>query len=81
MICQNELKGKNVSNQRAYSRPLLSVTIAPDLVPSVLRKIFWLEMVKNVIRVGGASKQNALFSENMPPQKSTQAHNALNSSW
>ena len=29
-------------------------------------KNFSVEMVKNDIRLGGASKQNALFSENMP---------------
>ena len=51
---------------RAFSRPLLGVTIAPSLVPCVLRKIFSLEMVKNDTCLGGTSKQNALFSENAP---------------
>ena len=51
---------------RAYSRPLLGATIAPNLVPWVLRKIFSLEMGKNDIYLGGASKQNTLSSENLP---------------
>ena len=51
---------------RAYSRPLLGATIAPNLVPWVLKKIFSFEMVKNDIHLDGASKQNALISKNMP---------------
>ena len=51
---------------RAYSRPLLGATIAPNLVPWVLEKIFSLEMVKNDICLGDESKQNTLFSENVP---------------
>ena len=51
---------------RASSRPLLSATIAPNLVPWVLEKIFSLEMTKNYICLGGASKQNSIFSENVP---------------
>ena len=43
----------------SYSRPLL-------LVPWVFEKIFSFEMVKNDICLGGASKQIALSSENMP---------------
>ena len=31
----------------AYSRPLLSVTVVPDLVSWVFKKIFSLEMVEN----------------------------------
>ena len=49
------------NNVRAYSRHLLGVTITANQVPLVLKKIFLLEMVKNGICLGGASKQNALF--------------------
>ena len=55
-------KGKLKS---AFSRTLLGATIACNLVAWVLKKIS-LEMVKNDISLGGASKQNALFSENVP---------------
>ena len=61
--------GIYISNQdtyRAYSGPLLGTTIAPNLVPWVLKKIFSLEMVKNDICLEAANKQNALFSESMP---------------
>ena len=50
---------------RAYSRPLLGVTITPNLVLRVLKKIFLLEMVKGDICLKGASKQNTLFSKNV----------------
>ena len=50
----------------AYSRPLLSATIAPNLKPWVLKKIFSLEMIKNDICLGGASKQNAFFHKMCP---------------
>ena len=46
---------------RANSKPLLGATFAPSLPPCVLEKIFSLEMVKNDLCLGGASKQNALF--------------------
>ena len=48
------------------SKPLLGATIAPNLVPWVLNKIFPLEMVKNDICLGGVRKQNAFFSKNVP---------------
>ena len=51
---------------RAYSRPLLGVTITPNLVPYTLKQIFSLEAVKNVNCLEGASKQNAIFSKNVP---------------
>ena len=51
---------------RAYSRPLLGVTIIPNLVPWVLKKIFSLEMCRNDIYLWGGRKQNALFLENSP---------------
>ena len=51
---------------RAYSRTLLGATFAPTLAPRVSEKILWLEMVKNDFCLGGASKQNGLFSENAP---------------
>ena len=51
---------------RAYSRPLLGVPFAPNLAARVLEKIFSLEMVKNYFCLGGAGKQNAFFSENLP---------------
>ena len=41
----------------------LGATIALNLVPLVLKKIFLLEIVKNGICLGGASKKNALFSK------------------
>ena len=50
---------------RAYSTHLLGATIAPNLVSWVLKKIFSLDMVKNDICLGGASKQNAYFPENV----------------
>ena len=52
----------------ASSRPLLSATIAPNLVPWVLEKIFSLEMTKNYICLGGASKQIPFFQK-MCPEK------------
>ena len=45
---------KKYNQDRAYSRPLLSTTITPNLVPWVLKKIFSLEMDKNDIYLGGA---------------------------
>ena len=42
-------------------------------MPGVLKKIFSLEMVENDFCLGGASKQNALFSENVP-QKDVPMH-------
>ena len=60
---------------RAYSGLLLGTIIAPILVPWFLKKIFSSEMVKNDSCLGGASKQNAFFSENMPQKKHTYASN------
>ena len=37
--------------------------------PGYQKKLFSLEMVENDICLGGVSKQNALFSENMPYKK------------
>ena len=51
---------------RTYSRHLLGVTIAPNLVPWVLKELFSLEIVKNDICLASVRKQNALFSENVP---------------
>ena len=45
-----------VEEVRAYSRPLLGVTIVPNLVPWVLNEVFSSEMVKNDICLEGASK-------------------------
>ena len=62
----------NVDNQRCFNVDvfagiaLLGATIAPNLMPWVLRKIFSLEMVKNGNCLESRSKQNALFSENVP---------------
>ena len=50
----------------AYSIPLLGATGAPNLAPWVLEKIFLLEMVIDKFCLVGESKQNALFSENVP---------------
>ena len=51
---------------RANSGPFLGATLAPNLAPWVLKKIFSLEIVKNDFYLGGASKQNAFFSKNVP---------------
>ena len=45
----------------AFYRPLLGVTIAPNLVPWVLKRTFLLGMGKNDIYLGDASKQNVLL--------------------
>ena len=47
---------------------LVQLSIAPNLVPWFLKKIFLLEMVKNDICLVGASKQNALFSKKCAPK-------------
>ena len=47
---------KEPKDTRAYSRPLLGATVAPNLVPRVFSKIFSLEMVKNNICLEGANK-------------------------
>ena len=52
---------------RIYSKPLLGATITPNLVPWVSRKIFSLEILSDIC-LGRASKQNNLFSENVPPK-------------
>ena len=49
-----------------YSRPLLGATIASNLVPWDLKKIFPSDMDKNDIYLGTSTKQNASFSENLP---------------
>ena len=58
----------------AYSRPLLGVTITPNLVPWVLRKIFSLKMIEYDISLGSASNQNAFFKK-CAPKKHTHAPN------
>ena len=58
----------------AYSRPLLGVTITPNLVPWVLRKIFSLKMIEYDISLGSASNQNAFFKK-CAPKKRTHAPN------
>ena len=60
---------------RAYSGPLLGATNVPSLAPRVLKKIFLLEMVKNDICLGCASKQNAFFQK-ICPKKRTLVLNA-----
>ena len=55
---------------RTYSKPLLGGTIAPNLVPGVLKKIFSLEMVKNRICLGRGVQANKMpFFQNMCPKK------------
>ena len=56
---------------RPYSRRLLGGTIARNLLPWVLKKIFLLEVVKNGICLGSASKYP--FFEKMCPEKCTHA--------
>ena len=41
-------------------------TIAPDLVPWVLKKIFSIKKIKNDICSGGASKQMPFFQKVCP---------------
>ena len=41
------------TNFRVYSRPFLGETIAPNLMPQILKKIFLLEIVRNDICLGG----------------------------
>ena len=53
---------------RAYSRCLLDVTITPNLLPCVLKRIFLLERVKNGVCLGSASKQITLFFEKCAPK-------------
>ena len=73
-----EMCDKNISNKnRAYSGPSLGATIAPNLVPWVLKKIFSLEMGKNNIYLGGAREQNAFFQK-FCPKKRTHAANFYN---
>ena len=50
------------NNIRTYFRPLLGATFAPNLASWK----FSLEIVKNDFCLRGESKQNALFSENVP---------------
>ena len=65
-MTKNSNKKTNQTNKNwAYSRLLLGETIAPNLVPSDLKKTFSFEMVKNDIYLGGTSKQNALSSESV----------------
>ena len=66
IIIQHDRNKRGGGGVRAYSRPLLGVTIAPNLVTWVLKKIFSLEMCRNDIYLWGGSKQNALFLENLP---------------
>ena len=56
---------------RVYSRPLLGATRAPNLLPWVFKKVFSLEMIKNGICLGGASKQNAFFSKMVSQKRYT----------
>ena len=46
---------------RVCSRPLFGTTMALNLVPWVLEKMFSLEMVKNDISLAGPGKLNAIF--------------------
>ena len=56
---------------RTYFITLLGVIIASNLVPSVLQKIFLLEIDENDICLGGTSKQIPFFQKKMcpPPKK------------
>ena len=72
--CVNIEMWDSMYTYRAYSRHLLGATIAPNLVPWVLKKILSLEMGKNDIYLGGASKQNALLQK-IYPKKCTHAPN------
>ena len=51
----------------AYSKPLLVVTIAYNLVSWVLKKIFSLKMVKYLACFGGLSKRGSFFLKKFPP--------------
>ena len=56
---------------------LLGASITPNLMPSVLKEMFLLEMVKNDICLGGASKQDTFYLK-MCPKKPTNASNVSN---
>ena len=56
-----------VSLDRAYSRPFGCHYRTQSSALSFEKNIF-SKIVKNNICLGGASKQNALFSENVPPK-------------
>ena len=63
---------------RAYSRPLLSATIVPSLVPRVLKKTFSLEMGNNYtcLGEGGGVQANKMpFFQKMCTKKRTHALN------
>ena len=55
----------------AYSRPLLGVTIPPNLVFWVLRKIFSLEIVKKWHLFRGCKQTKCPFSEEVPPKNAS----------
>ena len=63
----SSLNGSVLATQNApytaYSKTLLGVTIAHNVAPWVLAKVFSLEVAKNDICSGAASKQNVVFSE------------------
>ena len=65
---------------RAYSRPLLSATIVPSLVPRVLKKTFSLEMGNNYTCLGelgggGVQANKMPFFQKMCTKKRTHALN------
>ena len=57
-ICTTYHKSKRHSTIRAYSRPLLGVTLATNLLPWVLKKIFLFEMMKNGVYLGSVRQEN-----------------------
>ena len=56
-ICTTYHKSKSHSTIRTYSRPLLGVTLATNLLPWVLKKIFLFEMMKNGVYLGSVTRK------------------------
>ena len=66
---KNQKKQKQIvkdnCDSRVYSLPFFGMTIARNLVPYFFKKIYFLEMVKNDICLGGVSKQMPFLSKNI----------------
>ena len=55
-----------VFSAKVYFRPTLVAAVARSQVPWNLKKVFSLEMFKNDIHLGDASKYNSFSSNNVP---------------
>ena len=65
MNFEEYLKRESLNPETTYSRSLLGATIAPNLEPCVLKKIFSLEMVQNDICKGVQAKKMLVFRKNV----------------